>query len=120
MQKTAFDIFTRQIFQVLTSVFWKHFRSVPPFRCRKCSVPPSNHPSAPPPPPSPLVAAAGQGLQITKWPAVRLFPINLEICWVSSNETLLYLLRISKRFYIEKFHLIKPNRFLDLLEKLDW
>ena len=43
--------------------------------------------------------AAGQGLQKTKWPAVLLFPINLEICWVLSNETPLYLLRITKRFY---------------------
>ena len=43
--------------------------------------------------------AAGQGLQITKRPAVQLFPINLEICWVLTNETPLYLLGITKHFY---------------------
>ena len=35
--------------------------------------------------------AVGQGLQITKWPAVQLFPINLEICWVLSNETPIFI-----------------------------
>ena len=28
------------------------------------------------------------------------------------------LLGITKRFYIEKFHFIKPDRFIDLLEKV--
>ena len=43
--------------------------------------------------------AAGQGLQITKWPAVQLFPKYLEIYKSLSNKTLLYLLEITKRFY---------------------
>ena len=51
-------------------------------------------------------------------PAVQLFPLNLEIREFLSNETPLHSLGITKRFYIEKFHLIKPNRFLDLLEKV--
>ena len=60
VKKTAFDVFTSQIFHViyksmiklpyyfvLTSVFWKHFRS-PPFRCRKFSGPPLKSPIPPP------------------------------------------------------------------------
>ena len=43
---------------------------------------------------------------------------QLQIHEFLSNETPLYLLGITKRFCIEKFHLIKPKRFLDLLEKV--
>ena len=55
-------------------------------------------------------STAGQDLEITKWPAVQLFPLNLAIHEFLSKETPLYLLGITKRFYIEKFHLTKPNR----------
>ena len=50
--------------------------------------------------------AAGQGLQITKWPAVELFLINLENYEFLSVKTNLYLLRITTRHSISQKYMI--------------